>query len=68
MSRLSDLTTAMIDKCEEMIQKSLREEPTGRGLATSIRPAHLLCMCDALKSDGSSWPVSKVHRWIGFIP
>jgi hypothetical protein len=61
------LIVAMAEKCKSTIELSLRAEPTDRELLRSLRPAHLLCMCDAIQKHAAHWPEIKLHRWIGFI-
>jgi len=64
MNPSSDLIVAMAQKCRAMIAEAAKCEAS---LATDLRPAHLLWMCDRIEREAWRWPETKLHRWIGFV-
>ena len=48
--------------CEEIILEF--KATLGPGL---LRTRHLLEMCEKIEKNADDWPVTKLHRWIGFI-
>lgn len=55
----------MAERCLNIIQ----EKPTDVrfGLPESLRPDHLRWMCKKIVEHAEDWPISKSHRWIGFV-
>ncbi len=47
-----------------MIQQA---ETTDAVLPASLQPKHLMWMCDKIEQHVEDWPVTKLHRWIGFV-
>jgi hypothetical protein len=64
MNQSDLLTLAMADKCREMIEQSGRP---AIDLPAALGPKHLLWMCAQIERHAESWPMTKVHRWIGYI-
>jgi hypothetical protein len=58
------LTAAMAQKCRELIEGT---KGTDDGTPPSLRPRHLLWMCDRIEWHAEDWPETKLHRWIGFV-
>jgi hypothetical protein len=58
------LITAMALKCRDLIQEPWA---TQSGLPKALHPKHLLWMCNQIEAHADNWPVTKLHRWIGFI-
>jgi hypothetical protein len=56
--------TALAAKCRDIIRSSIEEE---ENLPLALHPKHLLWMCDQIKSHAQTSPVTKLHRWIGFV-
>ena len=54
----------MATKCRDIIRGSNEEMC---GLPDALHPKHLLWMCDQIQNNPQGWPVTKLHRWIGFI-
>lgn len=67
MSKERLLATAMAQECGERIRSSKDREGRGARLPKQLRPAHLLWMCERVEKEGQEWPVTKLHRWIGFV-
>jgi hypothetical protein len=64
MEQGSLLIVAMADRCRETICRS--GEPV-LALPAALRPRHLLWMCDNIKEHAETWPLAKLHRWIGYL-
>jgi hypothetical protein len=58
------LIVAMAEQCRDLITQS---EETQLGLLPTLRPKHLLWMCDNIQQHAEHWPATKLHRWIGFV-
>lgn len=58
------LIVAMAEWCREVIAESADE---GHDLPESLQPSHLVRMCDRIEERAEDWPVTKLHRWIGFV-
>jgi len=58
------LVAAMAAKCRDAIRGSTEEE---RGLPKALHPKHLLWMCDQIQKHAQRSPVTRLHRWIGFV-
>lgn len=61
--RNANLTTAMAQKCAEMI----REHAVSGIMPKPLQPAHLLWMCQQIEKHAADWSAAHLHRWIGFI-
>ena len=44
-----------------------RVERRSEYLAKALDPKHLLWMCDQIQQHAQTLPVTKMHRWIGFV-
>jgi hypothetical protein len=55
---------AMAQKCRETIEKS---QKVVVDLLPALSPKHLLWMCGKVEEHAEDWPLTKVHRWIGFV-
>ncbi|MBS0264466.1 MAG: hypothetical protein JSS02_21200 [Planctomycetes bacterium] len=58
------LITAMAIQCRDMIQNS---QASDTALPKVIGSKHLLWMCNQIEAHADTWPITKLHRWIGFI-
>ena len=58
------LLAAMAAKCRDVIRGSNEQE---MGLPKALHPKHLLWMCDQVQAHAQISPMTKLHRWIGFI-
>ena len=54
----------MAGDCLDSIRKS---DEAVEALPQPLHPKHLLWMCNRIKEHSPDWPVSKLHRWIGFV-
>ena len=36
-------------------------------MPTALHPKHLLWMCEQIQSHAQRSPVTKLHRWLGFV-
>lgn len=64
MSNRTLLMKAMAEECKDTILEWNRRSPD---LPKSLRPNHLLWMCDQIVQHASDWPETKLHRWVGFV-
>jgi hypothetical protein len=64
MKTVTRLIVAMAVQCRRMIEQSASTAPPLRG---ALHPKHLLWMCDKIEDHADHWPLTKSHRWIGFI-
>jgi hypothetical protein len=64
MEDTRSLVTAMAAKCRDLIRGSNEEE---KRLPKALHPKHVLWMCDNIFTHAQEWPVTKLHRWIGFV-
>jgi hypothetical protein len=58
------LIVAMAEQCRAVARESTRFE---RELPHALHPRHLLWMCDCITAHAEEWPITKLHRWIGFV-
>lgn len=58
------LVAAMAGKCRDVIRGSNEEVST---LPKALHSKHLLWMCDQIQQHAQTLPVTKMHRWIGFV-
>ena len=58
------LISAMAEKCLEIIQKSPKAD---HGLLPGLEQPHLLEMCDRLRARTDEWPLTRLHRWLGYL-
>lgn len=58
------LIVAMAEQCRALMQKTSR---ANWDLPQPLHRNHLLWMCDHIEKQAEEWPVTKLHRWIGFI-
>ena len=33
----------------------------------ALHPKHLIWMCDQIQKGAQTWPVTRLHRWIGLV-
>lgn len=64
MDNANLLVVAMAQQCSALIQESTATDPD---LPQALHRNHLLWMCDRIQKHAEEWPVTKLHRWIGFI-
>lgn len=58
------LIRAMAEKCSDVI---LKWHLPGLSHPASLQPKHLLWMCASILKHSNEWPLTKLHRWIGFV-
>ena len=58
------LIAAMAAKCRDAIRGSSEEESS---LPKPLQPKHLRWMCDQIQKHAQGTPVTRLHRWIGFV-
>ncbi len=58
------LAVAMAEECRCLI---LSCEQAGADLPGALRPERLVWMCDQVEEHVEQWPVTRLHRCIGFI-
>jgi hypothetical protein len=58
------LVTAMAEQCRNRI-KIVDLDPNN--LPKALSPAHLSWMCRQIVKNAEHWPLTKLHRWIGFV-
>jgi hypothetical protein len=64
MDNTSLLVVAMAEQCRNVIQEWDKPAPD---LPKALQPKHLLWMCRKIKEHAEDSPVTKLHRWIGFV-
>ena len=64
MSDSTALIAAMANQCREMI---LAWDQPSLDMHTSLQPKHLQWMCHEIVHHAGDWPVTKLHRWLGFV-
>jgi hypothetical protein len=55
---------AMAAKCRAVLRGSHEKEPR---LPKALHPKHLLSMCSQIETHANTWPISRLHRWLGSI-
>jgi len=58
------IVTAMAAKCGDVVRRSNEVE---EDLPKALHPKHLLWMCDQIQKRAEEWPLTRLHRWIGFV-
>jgi len=64
MEDARQMIAEMAAACREAIRGSNQEE---NRLPNALHPKHLLWMCAQIRRHAQSSPVTKLHRWIGFV-
>ena len=64
MEDARQMIVEMAAECRDAIRVSNHEE---NRLPKALHPKHLLWMCDQIGRHAQSSPVTKLHRWIGFV-
>ena len=64
MDDTRSLIADMATKCQSVIRGSNEEET---GLPRALHPKHLLWMCEQIRKHAQGSPVTRLHRWIGFV-
>ena len=64
MDDTRSLIADMATKCQGVIRGSNEEET---GLPKALHPKHLLWMCEQIHKHAQGSPVTRLHRWIGFV-
>ncbi len=64
MDNTSLLIVAMAQQCRALIEGS---QSNDTDLPQALHRNHLQWMCDRIEAQAKEWPVTKLHRWIGFI-
>lgn len=64
MDKNRQLVAAMVEKCRRMVKTTDKNDPD---LPKELQPEHLLFMCGRIEKNAATWPLSRLHRWIGFI-
>jgi hypothetical protein len=58
------LIVAMAEQCRSKILGSSSPDVN---LPAALQPKHLLWMCDCIDRHAEDGPLTKLHRWIGFV-
>lgn len=58
------LIVAMAEQCRSLIATG---KPIDSTLAKPLQAKHLLWMCSRIAENAGRWPMTKLHRWIGFV-
>lgn len=64
MANSSMLIASMAEQCLDLIRQ---RDKTSLDLPTSLQPQHLQWMCQEIVKHARDWPVTKSHRWLGFV-
>jgi hypothetical protein len=64
MDDTRSLIADMAAKCQFVIRGSNEEEEK---LPKALHPKHLLWMCEQIRRRAHASPVTRLHRWIGFV-
>jgi hypothetical protein len=64
MDDTRSLIAEMAAKCQFVLRGSNEEE---RNLPKTLHPKHLLWMCEQIRKHAQMSPVTRLHRWIGFV-
>lgn len=65
MEQTNLLLIAMAERCLKILKE--KSDDDRFGLPASLRLNHLRNMCERIVEHAEDWPVSRSHRWIGFI-
>jgi hypothetical protein len=58
------LIAEMATQCQAVIRGADEEE---RSLPKALHPMHLLWMCDQIRKHAPDAPLTRLHRWLGFV-
>ena len=64
MKKKSQLIAAMAEECKRVLQDWNAYDSR---FPPALQQKHLLWMCDRIQEHAASGPVTRLHRWIGFI-
>jgi len=64
MDDVNLLVVAMAEACRRVIQEWEAYDP---GLPSALQQKHLLWMCNEIEEHADVGPVTRLHRWIGFV-
>ena len=64
MENTNLLIVAMAEQCRALTKESISNDAE---LPQALHRNHLLWMCECIEKYAEEWPVTKQHRWIGFI-
>lgn len=64
MEQADLLVVAMAERCKALIEGA---KSIDAGLPQALHPNHLIWMCERIGEQAEEWPVTKLHRWIGFV-
>ncbi|MCA9083334.1 MAG: hypothetical protein KDA81_04725 [Planctomycetaceae bacterium] len=58
------LIAAMAEQCKAHLGSSAS---SASGLPQPLHSKHLFWMCEQIVEHSDEWPVTKLHRWLGFV-
>ncbi|MEZ6124243.1 MAG: hypothetical protein R3C49_13865 [Planctomycetaceae bacterium] len=58
------IITALAEECCVLLKA---RQPSNSTLPTTLQPEHLLWMSKQIISHADDWPLTKLHRWIGYV-
>ena len=58
------LISAMAEQCKPYLRDPV---PTSSDLPQPLHPRHLSWMCAQIVNHADDWPITKLHRWLGFV-
>jgi len=64
MDSASQIVVGMAEECRVLIEGSKQSDPS---LPTPLQAGHLLWMSRQIAEHADEWPVTKLHRWIGYV-
>ena len=64
MDNASRIVAAMAEECRALIEESKHSDSS---LPKTLQAEHLLWMSRQISEQADEWPVTKLHRWIGYI-
>ena len=64
MDSASRIVVAMAEECRVLIETSTHVDSS---LPKSMQAEHLLWMSRQISEQADEWPVTKLHRWIGYV-
>lgn len=58
------LVLAMAEQCKPHLRGAISNDSD---LPQPVHPKHLLWMCEQIAEHSDDWPITKLHRWLGFV-
>ena len=58
------IIAALAKECCDLLRA---QQPSNSTLPTTLQPEYLLWMSKQISSHADDWPLTKLHRWIGYV-